>query len=491
MARDGDALLAGNGKVNPAGKIEVQSVDRTPQVLTVKAKKTARARSPSSGRLVAGGKGVSGISVTILAGKKSVGKAVTKAGGYLQQARHRIRDGEVLRLGRGGAAEDRHVSPSFAPAPCAGSSAARFTAKSTGGEGELGAAQVQTGGRPRRPPPGSIPRPFHRQRHERRDIDVQREKPRGGRMLVVVAPCGRHGCERAAAGRSDHHRGDRPRGDTDRELPGCTGRRRGRAAALNKKGGIKGQQIEVKFCNTNSNANSATACARQAVSDRATFVTGYLGTQSALIIPILQQANIPIIGSRSGGNPIDWTNPDNFPIAGGSASNYQALPFALKKLGKKRLFVSYQDVPSAATNAKNVIRAAKIAKIPIAGSMVLPGATTDFTPYVQKLRDANPDAVMFINSPGVSGGLMRAADALGVKPVWVHNAGSIGEPEAAQIGGSRSQRDADRHRPAELPRHAVSGDQALPRRHEGGRQGRRPGQPQGDRHLDLERRCRR
>lgn len=209
----------------------------------------------------------------------------------------------------------------------------------------------------------------------------------------------------------------------------------GAAAALNKKGGIKGQQIEVKFCNTNSNANSATACARQAVSDRATFVTGYLGTQSALIIPILAQANIPIIGSRSGGNPIDWTNPDNFPIAGGSASNYQALPFALKKLGKKRFFVVYQDVPSAATNAKNVIRAAKIAKIPVAGSMVLPGATTDFTPYVQKLRDANPDSVMFINSPGVSGGLMRAADALGVKPLWTHNAGSIGEPEAAQIGG--------------------------------------------------------
>ena len=71
----------------------------------------------------------------------------------------------------------------------------------------------------------------------------------------------------------------------------------------------------------------------------------------------------------------------------------------MKKLGKKRFFIIYQDVPSAATNAKNVIRAAKIAKIPVAGTMVLPGATTDFTPYVQKLRDANPDSVMFINSP--------------------------------------------------------------------------------------------
>jgi ABC-type branched-subunit amino acid transport system substrate-binding protein len=206
------------------------------------------------------------------------------------------------------------------------------------------------------------------------------------------------------------------------------------AAALNKAGGIKGQQIEVKFCNTNSNANTAAACARQAVSDGAAFVTGYLGTQSPLIIPILQQASIPIIGARSAGNPIDWTSPAEFPIAGGAASNYQAIPFALKRLGKKRFFVSYQDVPSAATNAKNVIRAAKIAKVPIVGTMVLPGATTDFAPYVQKIRDANADAVAFINSPGVSGGTIRAAAALGLKPLWVHNAGSIGEPEAAQLG---------------------------------------------------------
>ena len=206
------------------------------------------------------------------------------------------------------------------------------------------------------------------------------------------------------------------------------------AAALNGKGGIKGQQIVVKFCNTQSNANTAAACARQAVSDGATFVTGYLGTQSPLIIPILQQANIAVIGARSAGNPLDWTSPTVFPIAGGAASNYQAIPFALKRLGKKRLFISYQDVPSAATNAKNVIRAAKIAKVPVVGTMVLPGATTDFAPYVQKIRDANPDSVAFINSPGVSGGTIRASAALGLKPLWVHNAGSIGEPEAAQIG---------------------------------------------------------
>ena len=183
-------------------------------------------------------------------------------------------------------------------------------------------------------------------------------------------------------------------------------------------------------------------------------MTGYLGTQSALIIPILAQANIPIIGSRSGGNPIDWTSPVNFPIAGGSASNYQAIPFAMKKLGKKRFFIFYQDVPSAATNAKNVLRAARIAKLPVVGTMVLPGATTDFTPYVQKLRDANPDSVMFINSPGVSGGLMRAAD--GAR----REAAVVAQRRLDRRARGRADRRADRGhadrlRPAELPRHAV------------------------------------
>ncbi len=206
------------------------------------------------------------------------------------------------------------------------------------------------------------------------------------------------------------------------------------AAAINKAGGINGQQIQISFCNTQSNPNVAQACARQAVSEGATAYIGYLGTQSPLQIPILKAANTPIIGFRSSGNPPDWTDPIVFPFAGGPAGNYQAAPFALKTLGKKRFFVSYQDVPSAATNAKNVLRAARIAGLPVVGTMVLPGATTDFAPYVQKIRDANPDAVMFINSPGVSGGTIRAADALGVKPLWVHNSGSIGEPEAAQIG---------------------------------------------------------
>ena len=48
----------------------------------------------------------------------------------------------------------------------------------------------------------------------------------------------------------------------------------GAAAALNKKGGIKGRRSRSSSATRSSNANSAMACARQAVSDGATFVTG-------------------------------------------------------------------------------------------------------------------------------------------------------------------------------------------------------------------------
>ena len=120
----------GTGKVNAAGTFEVQSVDRTPQVLTTKAKKKA-GKVAVSGRLVAGGKGVTGISVTILAGKKSVGKAVTKAGGYYSKL---VTAPGTAKFSASVAVAPRKAAsctPYFAPAPCAGSWVAGFTAKST------------------------------------------------------------------------------------------------------------------------------------------------------------------------------------------------------------------------------------------------------------------------------------------------------------------------------------------------------------------------
>jgi hypothetical protein len=71
----------GTGKANVAGTLEVQSLDRTPQQLTVAAKLRKPGSVLVSGKLIAGGKGVPGAPVSILAGRRAVAKATTKAGG--------------------------------------------------------------------------------------------------------------------------------------------------------------------------------------------------------------------------------------------------------------------------------------------------------------------------------------------------------------------------------------------------------------------------
>jgi ABC-type branched-subunit amino acid transport system substrate-binding protein len=204
------------------------------------------------------------------------------------------------------------------------------------------------------------------------------------------------------------------------------------AAAVNKAGGIKGQQVEILFCNTQSQANTATACARQAGEQGVAAVVGHVSTLTTLEDPILVQAGIPDVGNWPTGQVADYTSPNVFGFAGGSSAAYQSLPFALKKLGKKRFVLVYQDISLA--TAKIVKNVTRVAGLPLVGTMVLPGATTDFAPYAEKLRSFNPDSVMMVNSAGVSGGLMRTATSLGMKPLWVHNAGSIGEAEAQQIG---------------------------------------------------------
>ena len=100
---------------------------------------------------------------------------------------------------------------------------------------------------------------------------------------------------------------------------------------------------------------------RGQLDDRVAAVVGHISTLSTLEIPILAQAGIPDVGMQSSGNAIDWTNPYVFPFVGGSTAAYITIPFAMKKLGKQRFVITYQDVPSAATNAKLARNAARVA----------------------------------------------------------------------------------------------------------------------------------
>lgn len=123
----------GIGKANAAGTVEVQSLDRTPQQVTLNARAVKRTKKTAfvSGRVSTGERGVSGVDVSILIGKSVVARLKTRAGGVYSQRIILPRAAVTLvatataALRRGGA-----CTAAFPPIPCAGKWVSGFTTKS-------------------------------------------------------------------------------------------------------------------------------------------------------------------------------------------------------------------------------------------------------------------------------------------------------------------------------------------------------------------------
>jgi hypothetical protein len=121
----------GAGKANAAGTVEVQSVDRTPQEVTITTRAAKKAGSMLVfGKIRAGGKGIAGAEVSILAGKTAVGKATSGPGGNYQAV---VTAPAAATFSATTVVAPRAIascSAYFAPAPCAGAWYAGFSATS-------------------------------------------------------------------------------------------------------------------------------------------------------------------------------------------------------------------------------------------------------------------------------------------------------------------------------------------------------------------------
>lgn len=205
--------------------------------------------------------------------------------------------------------------------------------------------------------------------------------------------------------------------------------------AINAAGGIGGKQIDLEFCNTQSDANQAIACARQAVTDKVAAVVGFTDTFSTAALPVLEAANIPAIGLEPRGNPIEVTSKVSFPFDGGSATDSLAAPFGLKQAGAKSVVAVSADVPSAIANASLVKQGAQIAGMKYAGVVSIPtSGVTDYAPYAQQIKSMGGDSVMFNATVAQIQGLMKATQALGMKILYAQHGTAFGVDEVKATG---------------------------------------------------------
>lgn len=205
--------------------------------------------------------------------------------------------------------------------------------------------------------------------------------------------------------------------------------------AINKAGGVNGKQIEVVFCNTRGDANQAARCARQAADGNVDAQVGRVDIFSAQTIPIIESAEIPDIGSVSTGAELDFSSSYTFPIAPGTYGAFLATPHAFKAAGKKSMVVVTADIANGILQAEETSAVGKAIGLDVKPMIKVPTqGVTDYTPYVQQVKDAGVDAVLMQLGPAGGQAFVKAADAIGLEAQIGGSAFSFGQSEGAGLG---------------------------------------------------------
>jgi ABC-type branched-subunit amino acid transport system substrate-binding protein len=186
---------------------------------------------------------------------------------------------------------------------------------------------------------------------------------------------------------------------------------------LNKSGGINGQRIKLVTCDDHYDRNTATACARKAVSDKAIAMLYPTGNYPQDMLGVLSDARTALLGSGVTTN--EQVTKNSFPLAGGaySAQGGLAIYFA-QKLKIKDIAILVPQSDLAISAGKQIQKVIEGAGLNYKGSVQFPLTTQDFTPVAAQLRSTGAKGVIGILGGVLTPSIMQAANTIGYKPVW-------------------------------------------------------------------------
>jgi ABC-type branched-subunit amino acid transport system substrate-binding protein len=160
---------------------------------------------------------------------------------------------------------------------------------------------------------------------------------------------------------------------------------RARIDAINSTGGIAGHSLQLNACGSGGNPNTARTCALQIANSNAVAVLGLTTSTDASVMPVFQQAGIPVIGML----PYTTSAANNsvaFCFNGGVSAAYYGLGGALKAVGATKAVLLYSSNVGAASAAAlngfdTGVKNAGLTPLPSAGYAA---GDTQFAPAVAK-----------------------------------------------------------------------------------------------------------
>ncbi|MFO1314584.1 MAG: ABC transporter substrate-binding protein [Burkholderiales bacterium] len=163
-----------------------------------------------------------------------------------------------------------------------------------------------------------------------------------------------------------------------------------------------GVKVEPVFRDdTGANPDAAKRLAQELIArEKVQFLTGVVWTpNAAAIAPIVSEAKVPFVVANAAGVSVTRASPY---IARVSftlwQSSYPLGQWAAKKF--KRVYTVVSDYAPGHEAEEAFVKGFKEAGGEIVGSARVPMTTTDFIPYMQRVKDAKPDAIFAFNPAG-------------------------------------------------------------------------------------------
>jgi len=163
---------------------------------------------------------------------------------------------------------------------------------------------------------------------------------------------------------------------------------------------------------TGPNPDNAKRIAQELIlRDKVHFLTGFVWTpNAAAIAPLTAEAKVPYVSMNAAGVAIPTLSPY---IARVSFTLWQSCyplgQWAAKRF--KRVFVAVSDFAPGHEAEEAFIKGFKEGGSEIVGSVRIPLANPDFVPYMQRVKDAKPDALFAFNPAGRQATAMMKAYA--------------------------------------------------------------------------------
>lgn len=197
---------------------------------------------------------------------------------------------------------------------------------------------------------------------------------------------------------------------------------------INKKGGIGGKQVELDFYDDQSKPDQAVQGVSKLVDqDEVPMVLGSYSSESTkAIVPAITQRQVPlIIPTATADNVMDSKSPWVFRICAG-ANDYARTTLAfLKDNGApKTIAIVYENTNFGQSNMKAMKAAAEAGGMKVVAVESYEAKSPDYKAVLQRVKQANPDAVYLCSYLLDATTLMRQAEEVDFNPRYYTSAGT-------------------------------------------------------------------